>query len=151
MPNVIYLFNKYPYWIFQTCCIISIFSPSKCRLFHNATSFGFCITHILNTECAKIWNKKSVSKRLIEHLSIWCVLTSSIHPFHPLPVQISYLNSFKIFPFAWCLLMWLNKIILHYSIWLSPHIVILMPMWCVLVLTVLFTRPKYCILFLSNY
>ena len=27
---------------------------SKCRLFHNATLFGFCITHILNTEYAKI-------------------------------------------------------------------------------------------------
>ena len=29
----------------------------KCRLFHNATLFGFCITHVLNTECAKIWKK----------------------------------------------------------------------------------------------
>ena len=26
--------------------------------------FGFCITHILNTGCAKIWKKKSVTKRL---------------------------------------------------------------------------------------
>ena len=26
--------------------------------------FGFCITHILNTGCAKIWKKKSVAKRL---------------------------------------------------------------------------------------
>jgi hypothetical protein len=34
------------------------FSSSKCRLFHNATLFGFCITHILNTGCAKIWRKK---------------------------------------------------------------------------------------------
>ena len=41
------------------------FFSSKCRLFHNATLFGFCITHILNTECAKIWKKKSVAKRLI--------------------------------------------------------------------------------------
>ena len=64
MPNFIYLFNKYPYWIFQTCSIISIFFPSKCRLLHNATLFGFCITHILNTGCAKIWKKKSVAKRL---------------------------------------------------------------------------------------
>ena len=39
------------------------FLSSKCRLFHNATLFGFCITHILNTGCAKIW-KKSVAKRL---------------------------------------------------------------------------------------
>ena len=41
------------------------FSPSKSPLFHKATLFGFCITHILNTGCAKIWNKKSVAKRLI--------------------------------------------------------------------------------------
>ena len=40
------------------------FFSSKCRLFHTATLFGFCITHILNTECAKIWKKKSVAKRL---------------------------------------------------------------------------------------
>jgi len=30
------------------------FSSSKFRLFHNATFFGSCIIHILNTECAKI-------------------------------------------------------------------------------------------------
>ena len=42
------------------------FFSSKCRLFHNATLFGFCITHILNTGCAKIWTKKKyVAKRLI--------------------------------------------------------------------------------------
>ena len=33
------------------------FFSSKCRLFHNATLLGFCITHILNTGCAKIWQK----------------------------------------------------------------------------------------------
>ena len=49
---------------------ISIFFSSKCRLFHNATLFGFCITHILNTECAKIWKKKSVAKRVNEILHI---------------------------------------------------------------------------------
>ena len=38
------------------------FFSSKCCLFHNATLFGFCITHVLNTECAK--EKKSVAKRL---------------------------------------------------------------------------------------
>jgi hypothetical protein len=60
---MLYLFNKYPYWIYQTCCIISMFLSSKCRLFHNAKLFGFCITHILNTGCANIL-KKSVAKRL---------------------------------------------------------------------------------------
>ena len=34
------------------------FFSSKCRLFPNVTLFGFCITHILNTGCAKIWKKK---------------------------------------------------------------------------------------------
>jgi hypothetical protein len=49
-----YLFNKYLYWIFQTCCISSVLFSSKCRLFHNSTSFGSCIIHILNTVCARI-------------------------------------------------------------------------------------------------
>ena len=39
------------------------FFSSKCCLFHNATLFGFCISHILNTGCVKI-KKKSVAKRL---------------------------------------------------------------------------------------
>ena len=30
------------------------FFSSKCSLFHNATFFGSCIIHILNTGCAKI-------------------------------------------------------------------------------------------------
>jgi hypothetical protein len=32
----------------------SPFFSSKCRLFYNATFFGFCIIHILHTGCAKI-------------------------------------------------------------------------------------------------
>ena len=32
----------------------SPFFSSKCRLFHNATFFGFCAIHILHTGCAKI-------------------------------------------------------------------------------------------------
>jgi hypothetical protein len=49
-----YLFNRYTYWIFYTCCTLSVFSSSKCRLFHNATFFGSCIIHILYTGCANI-------------------------------------------------------------------------------------------------
>ena len=77
---ILYLLNKYPYWIFQTCCIISIFVSLKCRLFHNATLFGFCITHILNTGVLKFEKKKSVAKRLIlKFSSFWpqCVLYDS--------------------------------------------------------------------------
>ena len=36
---------------------LQIFS-SKCRLFHNSTLFGFCITHILNTGVLKFERKK---------------------------------------------------------------------------------------------
>ena len=34
------------------------FFSSKCRSFHNATLFSFCISHILNTVCAKNLKKK---------------------------------------------------------------------------------------------
>ena len=44
-----------------------VFFSSKCSLFHNANLFGFCIIHILYTECAKIKKKNnSGSKGLIE-------------------------------------------------------------------------------------
>ena len=33
------------------------FFSSKCRLFHNTTLFGFCITHILNTGVLKFEKK----------------------------------------------------------------------------------------------
>ena len=48
------------------------FSSSKCRLFHNATLFGFCITHILNTGVLKL-KKKSVAKRLNGRIILKCV------------------------------------------------------------------------------
>ena len=40
------------------------FFSSKCRLFHNATLFGFCITHVLNTGCAKI--KKKIRRQKVK-------------------------------------------------------------------------------------
>ena len=65
-----------PHFIFiQQISVVNIlnmlynlhFFSSKCRLFHNATLFGFCITHILNTECAKI-KKKNLAKRLCRRM-----------------------------------------------------------------------------------
>jgi hypothetical protein len=50
---IFYLFNRYTYWIFLTCCLLAIFSSSKCRLFHNATFFGSCIFQILYTGVLK--------------------------------------------------------------------------------------------------
>jgi hypothetical protein len=35
---------------------------SKCRLFHNATFFGFSIIHILHTGCAKKFKKFGCQK-----------------------------------------------------------------------------------------
>ena len=44
------------------------FFSSKCRLFHNATLFGVCITHILNTGCAKI--KKKIRRQKVNPLGL---------------------------------------------------------------------------------
>jgi hypothetical protein len=41
------------------------FFSSKCRLFHNATLFGFCITHILNTGVLKF--KKKVRRQKVNN------------------------------------------------------------------------------------
>jgi len=46
--------------------ILSVFSSSKCSLFHNSNVFGSCIIHISYTECAKIKKKNnSGAKRLV--------------------------------------------------------------------------------------
>ena len=39
---------------FKRALYSPFFFSSKCSLFHNANSFGFCIIHILYTGCAKI-------------------------------------------------------------------------------------------------
>ena len=43
--------------------ILSVFSSSKCSLFHNSNICGSCIIHILYTGCAKI-KKNPGAKRL---------------------------------------------------------------------------------------
>ena len=65
MPHFIFIQQISVLNILNMLCNLHFFSLQKCRLFHNATLFGFCITHILNTGCDKIWKKKSVAKRLI--------------------------------------------------------------------------------------
>ena len=42
--------------------------------------FGFCITHILNTGCAKFWKKKSVAKRLTRRKYCWYCVVSGVAP-----------------------------------------------------------------------
>ena len=64
MPHFIFIQQISVLNILNMLCNLHFFSK-KCRLFHNATLFGFCITHILNTGCAKI-KKNSVAERLIE-------------------------------------------------------------------------------------
>ena len=43
----------------------SVFSSSKCGLFHNSNIFGSCIIHILHTGCAKI--KKKFQRQKVKH------------------------------------------------------------------------------------
>ena len=64
MPHFIFIQQISVLNILNMLYNLHFFFSSKCRLFHNATLFGFCITHILNTGCAKIWKKKSVARRL---------------------------------------------------------------------------------------
>ena len=45
---------------------LRFFFSSKCSLFHNANLFGFCVIHILYTECAEIKKNNSGAKRLIQ-------------------------------------------------------------------------------------
>jgi hypothetical protein len=49
-----YLFDKCPLLNSLNMLHNLRFFSSKWRLFRNATLFGSCIIHILNTECAKI-------------------------------------------------------------------------------------------------
>ena len=58
MPHFIFIQQISVLNILNMLYNLPFFLSSKCRLFHNATLFGFCITHILNTGCAKIWKKK---------------------------------------------------------------------------------------------
>jgi len=44
------------------------FCTSKCSLFHNSNAFGFCIIHILYTECAKIKNNSSAKSPTFRRL-----------------------------------------------------------------------------------
>jgi len=59
------------------------FFSSKCRLFHNATFFGFSIIHILHTGCAKILNVKLRCQKVKEGENVWCfhllASASSVH------------------------------------------------------------------------
>jgi hypothetical protein len=59
---ILYIFfNKYKYDYFKHAAH-SPFFPYKCRLFHNATFFGFCNIHILHTGVLKFQSKTPVPK-----------------------------------------------------------------------------------------
>ena len=56
------------------------FLSSKCRLFHNATFFGSCNIHILNTGCAKIWKKKIRRQKVKIHFNATVLPMSGSSP-----------------------------------------------------------------------
>ena len=51
---LVFIQQIYVLYILNMLHNLRFFFSSKCRLFHNATFFGSCIIHILNTGCAKI-------------------------------------------------------------------------------------------------
>ena len=67
MPHFIFIQQIFVLNILNMLYNLHFFS-SKCRLFHIATLFGFCITHILNTWCAKI--KKKIRRQKVNAVSI---------------------------------------------------------------------------------
>ena len=50
--------------------VYTLFSSSKCSLFHNSNVFGSCIIHILYTVCAKIKKKNPAPKAHINKIKI---------------------------------------------------------------------------------
>ena len=66
MPHFIFIQQISVLNILNTLYNLHFFS-SKCRSFHKATLFGFCITHILNAVCAKIWKKKIRRQKVNVH------------------------------------------------------------------------------------
>jgi hypothetical protein len=57
----------------------SAFFYSKCRSFHNAIVFGYCIIHILNTGCAYKLTENSDAKFLnMMALKVLGILTLSV-------------------------------------------------------------------------
>jgi hypothetical protein len=59
-----------------------VFFSSKLRLFHNATLFGYCIIHILNTGWAKI--KKKIRRQRVKLKCIVCEARNRVR-FHLQP------------------------------------------------------------------
>ena len=101
MPNFIFIQQISVLNILNMLYNLHFFS-SKCRLFRNTTLFGFCITHILNTECAKIWNKRSVAKSLMQSYfqdlangdSKYCCMSEEMNPVRSNPQH----NFYSVYP-----------------------------------------------------
>ena len=64
MPHFIFIQQIPVLNILNMLYNLQFFFSSKCRLFHNATLFGFCITHILNTGVLKL--KKKIRRQKVK-------------------------------------------------------------------------------------
>jgi hypothetical protein len=47
--------NKEIYWIFKSCCMISVLFSINCHLFNNFVFFSSRNIYVFNKPCAKIW------------------------------------------------------------------------------------------------
>ena len=90
------------------------FFSSKCCLFHNATFFGFCITHILNTECAKIWKK--IRRQKVNSRIRLCALWSPALNQRRVDKRFVYFGHF-FFTFKTCITHTF-QLQLHFATWL---------------------------------
>jgi len=76
-------------------CIFSVFSSSKCSLFHNSIVFGSCIIRILYTGCAKIKKNNSGPKSLNAELKPICHLLPLLgdrHILHVSRIRVNLIN-----------------------------------------------------------
>ena len=121
-----------------------LFFSSKCRLFHNATLFGFCITHILNTVCAKIKKKKirGQNVKVSTDVDSWDIAYLRRNRYFRHIFQcwlqriLRYMNSVRCVRTAesrncLCDGLFYNELVLpwHYAILLLFHAILEQPLW----------------------
>ena len=80
--------------------ILSVFSSSKCSLFHNYNVFGSCFIHILYTGVLKFKKNNSCAKRLREQFMYFpsAELSERQYPEHNVNLTYCVVHIRKILP-----------------------------------------------------